>query len=92
MPEHLHWLFQLGAGLSLSDVVRTLKARSAHRINKTLVRQGAVWQKAFHDHAIRREEDLRNHGHYWVTNPLRRGIVTEIGCYPLWDAVWISDD
>jgi REP element-mobilizing transposase RayT len=92
MPDHLHWLFQLGTGLSLSDVVKALKARSAHQINKVLTRQGVVWQKAFHDHAIRREEDLRHHGRYLVANPLRKRIVTEIGCYPLWDAVWITDD
>lgn len=89
MPDHLHWLFQIDDRLSLSDLVKKLKARSSHAINARMGRQGPVWQRGFHDHAIRRDEDLRAVARYIIANPLRAGLVKHIGEYPLWDAAWL---
>ncbi len=89
MPDHLHWLLVLGEHADLSRVVQLLKGRSAHRVNQCLGRKGSVWQKAFYDHAIRKDEDLRKLARYVVANPLRAGIVKRIEDYPLWDAVWL---
>jgi putative transposase len=89
MPDHVHWLFQLGRRASLSEVMKLFKARSARQINRLWARQGSVWQKAFHDHALREEEDLRDIAQYIVTNPLRARMVERLGDYPLWDAVWL---
>jgi REP element-mobilizing transposase RayT len=89
MPDHLHWLFQIGDSLSLSEIVKRLKARSAIAINRQLGRQGAVWQKGFHDHALRDDEDLRAVARYIIANPLRAGLVEHVGNYPLWDAIWL---
>jgi len=89
MPDHLHWLFQLDDQLSLSNLVKKLKARSSHAINARTGRQGPVWQRGFHDHAIRRDEDLRAVARYIIANPLRAGLVKHIGEYPLWDATWL---
>lgn len=89
MPDHVHWLFQLGESLSLSSVVKRFKARSAQRVNRYLNHQGALWQKAFHDHAVRNEEDVRQIARYIVANPLRACIVKNIGDYSHWDAIWL---
>ncbi len=89
MPDHLHWLFQLGDTLTLSQVVKRLKARSSQRINVHLQRHGALWQKQFYDHAIRDGEDLQQVARYVVANPLRAKLVEKIGNYPHWDAVWL---
>jgi putative transposase len=89
MPDHVHWLFQLGENIDLSTLVKGFKARSAHRVNQRLKRQGQLWQKAFHDHAVREEEDIRQIARYIVANPLRAGLVQHIGDYPLWDATWL---
>lgn len=88
MPDHLHWLFILH-GDSIADIAKQLKGRSALAINQHLARSGAVWQPNYHDHALRRDEDLRKTARYIVANPLRRGLVSDIGQYPLWDAVWL---
>lgn len=88
MPDHLHWLFSLQAE-SLDRVMQRVKSRSAIAVNGHLGRAGSLWQPGFHDHALRREEDLREAGRYIVANPLRAGLVRDIGDYPLWDAVWI---
>jgi hypothetical protein len=43
----------------------------------------------FHDHALHRDEDLKNLGLYVVANPLRAGLVKSLGDYPHWDAIWL---
>ena len=89
MPDHIHWLFQLGAVGSLSEVVKIFKARTAIQANSYLGKSGAFWQKSFFDHALREEEDVRGIARYIVANPLRAGLVQHIGEYPHWDAIWM---
>jgi len=89
MPDHVHWLFQLGERMDLSAAVKRFKARSSLQVNRYLSRQGTLWQKSFHDHAVRKEEDIRDIARYIVANPLRAGLVEHIGDYSLWDAIWL---
>jgi len=88
MPDHLHWLVELG-DTDLSRLVLRVKSRSAITINRTLGKSGRLWQKGFHDHALRREEDLRGVARYVVANPVRAGLVQSVRDYPHWDARWI---
>lgn len=83
MPDHLHWLFTLGKAGNLSDLVGGIKSVSAHRIGHP------IWQAGFHDHGLRREEDLINIARYVVANPLRAGLVKSLRDYSHWDAVWL---
>jgi len=92
MPDHLHWLFELRDQTDLAQVMKLLKARSAREINRHLGGKGPLWQRAFYDRAVRRSDDLRVLGRYIVDNPLRAGLVTEIGQYSHWDCVWIGDE
>ncbi len=89
MPDHVHWLFQLTAIRDLSCVMKHFKAQTAQQINKTLNQNGSIWQKSFHDRAIRDNEDLCQVARYIVANPLRAGLVQNIGDYPHWDAIWL---
>jgi putative transposase len=89
IPDHMHWLMQLGVGQTLARVIKILKGRSSRILNQNLKRKGAVWQSAYHDHAVRCDEDLNRLARYIVANPLRAGIVTSVGDYPLWDCVWL---
>ncbi|MCX2900681.1 REP-associated tyrosine transposase [Pseudomonas mandelii] len=88
MPDHFHWLIQLHKG-SLSQLMCQAKSLSTRSINGTSGRAGSLWQQGFHDHALRREEELLRVARYVVANPLRAGLVEKLGDYPLWDAVWI---
>ena len=90
MPDHLHWLFVLGGERCMEEVIRRLKGRSARALNAAAGRTGRVWQPGFHDHGVRREEDLRVLARYVVANPLRAGLVERLADYPLWDAVWLD--
>ena len=90
MPDHLHWLMSLGEVVSLSTCVGQIKGESGRRINAMLGRvHQAVWQHGFHDHALRQDEDMRQIARYVVANPLRAGLVDQVGDYPWWDAEWL---
>ena len=83
MPDHLHWLMTLRSG-ELSGVMRLLKGRTAHVLGHP------IWQSNYHDHAIRKDEDLRALARYIIANPLRAGLVERIGDYPWWNSVWLD--
>ena len=90
MPDHLHWLLSLEGDAKLADVMRRFKSRSARAVNGVLGRTGPIWQRAYYDHALRRDEDLRLVARYLIGNPLRAGLATEVGRYPYWDAIWVT--
>jgi putative transposase len=90
MPDHLHWLLQLNDRLPLSGVIKAVKARSALTINRHLNQDGSLWQRHYHDRAIRQHEDIRQISRYIVANPLRAGLVQNIGDYNHWDCVWLD--
>ncbi|TFF42440.1 transposase [Pseudomonas sp. RIT623] len=88
MPDHFHWLIEL-RDTDLSELMRKVKSRSTQRVNRIASRQGRLWQKNFHDHALRKDQDLRATARYIVANPLRAGLVTTLRHYPHWDAMWL---
>jgi len=83
MPDHLHWLMQLGEGIELSRCMGAIKSITSRQLGQT------VWQNGFHYHAVRQEEDLPALARYVVANPVRAGLVKRVGEYPHWDAIWI---
>jgi len=90
MPDHFHWLLVLAGEKSLSEVIGAVKRHSARQINEIDRCSGRqIWQRGFHDHALRRDEDVAQVARYIVANPLRAGLVKRIGDYPLWDAIWL---
>jgi len=96
MPDHLHWLFILQNNNTLAKVMQHVKGSSAYQIQKIRQERAgmplnqALWQDGYHDHALRKEEDLQQIARYIVANPLRAKLVNKIGDYPLWDAVVID--
>lgn len=89
MPDHLHWLMQLNDDYQLSTAVHFVKSTSSRSVNRRLNKQGSVWAKGYHDHALRRDEDLLGVTSYIINNPLRAGLAEKIGDYSLWDTAWV---
>jgi REP element-mobilizing transposase RayT len=83
MPDHVHWMMQLGSVCDLSQAVRSLKSLTSKKIGRP------VFQKGFYDHALREDADIKAMARYIVANPLRAGLVNDIHDYPHWDAVWL---
>ena len=88
MPDHAHWLLQLGKERDLSSLVRAIKSASAHSVRKAGYTK-QVWVKAYHDRAIRDEGHIEPAARYIVANPLRAGLVKRIGDYPFWNAIYL---
>ena len=89
MPDHAHWLIQTGDIDKLETVVNRLKSASARQVNRVLGRTGALWQRAYYDHALRTDEDIVTVARYIVANPIRAGLVQRAGDYSFWNAVWL---
>ena len=89
MPDHAHWLVQLGETGSLACVVSRLKSASARLVNQACHTEGTIWARAFHDHAMRHDEDVQAVARYIVCNPVRANLVERVGDYPYWNAVWL---
>jgi len=80
MPTHAHLLFTPlrnaeGWLVSLPQVMRLIKGRSAHFLNRLLDRHGPVWQEESFDHVLRSDESLKEKCEYIRQNPVRRGLV-----------------
>jgi putative transposase len=88
MPDHWHGLIELG-NEPLSLAVRRAKAITLRQWNQAHARPERLWAQGFHDHALRKEEDLLQVARYIVTNPLRADLVKRVGNYPFWDAIWL---
>ncbi|MHC6224561.1 REP-associated tyrosine transposase [Pseudomonas sp. X10] len=88
MPDHIHWLIELGP-TTLSTLMCRFKSRSSCALYKASRYRDHVWQPGYQDRALRREEDVLEVARYIIANPLRAGLVQQIGDYPHWDAVWL---
>jgi len=91
MPDHWHGLVQLADEESLSKLVQRVKAVSAKNINIVRSSSDSVWLKCFFDRGLRAEEDIRSVAEYIIANPIRAGLVDDIGMYAFWDAWWLRE-
>ncbi len=89
MPDHAHWLIELGEQRTLQGLVGLLKTFSARNVGRALARHGPIWAPAFHDHALRDEGDIPAAARYIVANPLRAGLAERIGDYPYWNSTFL---
>jgi len=89
MPDHAHWLLQLGVGESLQTSAGRLKAVSARHFNAVHGKRGALWAAGYHDHALRNDVEVLSIARYIVANPLRSRLVERVGDYPFWNARWL---
>lgn len=89
MPDHVHWLVQLGDVTPLARTVSCMKAASTRAVNQQRGVPAAVWARAYHDSGLRKDDDLRLVARYLIANPLRAGLVERVGDDPIWDAIWL---
>ena len=90
MPDHVHWLLQLGSRDTLATVVNRLKSAPARKANEALHRQGPIWKAAYYDRALRSDEATVDVARYIIGNPVRAGLVERVGDYPYWNAIWLN--
>ncbi|SER75633.1 REP element-mobilizing transposase RayT [Pseudomonas sp. NFACC02] len=88
MPDHFHWLVEL-QNVHLPVLMCKTKSRTVRTFNDATGNCHRLWQRGYHDRAVRREEDLQAIARYIVMNPVRAGLVRRVHDYPLWDAIWL---
>jgi putative transposase len=71
MPDHCHWVLQLGERLILGQVVAKFKSLTKHHL---AVRQLA-WQRNYYEHQLRPEESIEDYSLYVFLNPYRALLV-----------------
>ncbi|KRA42769.1 transposase [Pseudoxanthomonas sp. Root630] len=89
MPDHWHGVIELGELDGLSAMVQRLKTNSARVVRSRHPETARVWERGFHDHALRNGSTMLATARYIVANPLRAGLARSVGGYPWWDAVWL---
>ena len=89
MPDHAHWLVQLGANAGLDDVVTRLKSGSARRANEVRGLRGRVWAPGYYEHCLRSESELLDTARYICANPVRAGITASVRDYPFWNTIYL---
>ena len=82
--RYIHAVIQLGEDQPLSRLIQTFKSFTVRLINAYLERSGSLWQAAYHDHGIRRDESLNAIIRYCYENPVRSGLVKAAKDYPYW--------
>ena len=88
MPDHWHGLIELGERDSLPLVVNRFKSITSKHLRQA-GQIPPIWARGFHDHALRRDEDVRAAAHYIIANPLRAKLANRTGDYPYWDCIWL---
>ena len=81
MPDHIHFAGCLLEN-SISAVMNQLKSYTANRILEITGLPGPIWQRGFHDHLLRNNEDYRLRLRYLLENPVRAGLVDDYRHYP----------
>ena len=80
MPDHIHWLFELGQRLTLGRVIARMKAES----RETLASACLAWQRDFFEHRLRAEDDAEDYARYVFLNPYRVGVVAAAAAWWGW--------
>jgi putative transposase len=81
MPDHAHFLVSASETKGIIELVRDIKSLST-RLAWQQGYKGAVWQRSFYDHFLRRDEDCTEVAKYILQNPVRSGIVERWQDYP----------
>ena len=82
MPDHIHFMMQLGDLATLSEVMHSFSGHTAKAIQQLNGWSGQFWQVGFYDHAIRNNEAFDRHLNYIAENPLRKRFVDALEDWP----------
>lgn len=91
LSDHLHAIWELPEddrdcsqrwALIKSQFSRALPAMATASASKSRRREKGIWQRRFWEHRIRDEDDLARHVDYIHFNPVKHGLVTQVGDWP----------
>lgn len=89
MPDHLHIVVQ---GINPQADTLRLMNEFKQKTGFWFARQGGKyrWQKDFHDHILRSDENVRDHVIYIANNPVRQKLVQCVSEYPFTGSIGVD--
>jgi putative transposase len=90
MPDQWHGLVALDQNDDLQQLIGRFKSATARSLEEKYKINGWLWGRGFQQQALKQDIELRDAGRHLITQPIRAGLVDEIGKYPFWNAVWIA--
>jgi putative transposase len=75
MPDHVHMLVAGSHESYVPGFMKRFKQLTGFEYRKRHSRP--LWQKSYHDHVLRREEDVEEVARYIFENPVRAGLVND---------------
>jgi REP element-mobilizing transposase RayT len=88
MPTHVHVVIELLRGGAVSEIVQRWKSFSAHKINETADRKGALWQREYFDRFMRSEQQFDWTVVYVENNPVAARLVEKPQDWQFSSARW----
>ncbi len=82
MPNHVHIIVDMIDSYKLSEVVHSWKSFTSNIVNRTLGRNGQLWQREAYDHIIRSEKEYRFQLSYVLDNPAKAGLKNWLWVWP----------
>src|SRR5437868_7000902 len=79
MPDHFHVL--ITPAITLERALQLIKGGFSFRARKELGFGGEIWQTSFYDRRVRDIKEYRAFREYIHRNPVKRGLVGELGDY-----------
>ena len=80
MSDHCHLLLAGTDEARLASFMKHFKQVTAYSYKHS--HGSALWQKSYHDHVLRKEEDMEDVANYIALNPVRAGLVDSWEVYP----------
>jgi putative transposase len=82
MPDHLHLLFTVDAGMTVEKAMQLVKGRFSFRLGKEFGFKGEVWQRGFSEVQGLGDAKFQEHRRYIANNPVKAGLVDLPESYP----------
>jgi putative DNA methylase len=82
MPNHVHVLFTVTAGQTVSSILHSWKSFTSKQANKLLGTSGRFWQPEYFDRLITSSRQLEFTLRYILNNPVKAGLCKEFQQWP----------
>ena len=82
MPDHLHLLLTVDAGMTVEKAMLLVKGRFSYRLGKELGHLGEVWQRGFSEVQVMDRESFEKHCEYIAQNPVKSRLVASSDEFP----------
>lgn len=86
LPEHFHILLKPENIKNYPKIIKSIKYNFSNKFNVVGLasptymakREKQIWQRRYHEHTIKDEEDLNNHLDYIHYNPIKHNLVKNV--------------